>query len=249
MVLPAGRPRASGSTTYAGSSSVSAPQTVGQPRAHHREAVEAEARVLLKRRGRVVGAVGHHRANHRQFVRDLRQVREQVRDPQPALAAPLKRPVALPQQADLTEERLRRLRGGEFLAVELRQRRLVIERIDVATCRRTGRCGSPASLSPGGVAAGRSPRREARRRTPGRPASAAWSAQRRPARPTRRTIRGDRAGVDRGAWKATPIGVRVVQSTCTNSLLLNITRQNAVNPCRSTNGVTRASSLASGARP
>ena len=45
----------------------------------------------------------------------LGDVREQVGDPQAALAALAERPVVLPQQADLAEERLRLLGAGQRL--------------------------------------------------------------------------------------------------------------------------------------
>ena len=102
-------------------------EAVTQPRAHDREAVEAEAGVLLERRGGVVRGVGDHRVDDRQLVGDARDVREQVRDPQPVLAAPGELPVVLPQQADLAEERLGLRIGGHLLAVELGQHRLVVE--------------------------------------------------------------------------------------------------------------------------
>ena len=123
-----------------------AAQAIGQPGAERREAVQAKAGVLLKRRRRVVRRLGDHRVDDGQFVGHLGEVREQVGDPQPALAAPAKRPVALPQQADLAEEDV-----GPFAAIAAIGRAAGRAPACSRTNRpgsapRTGRCGWHAGL-------------------------------------------------------------------------------------------------------
>jgi hypothetical protein len=51
-------------------------ETVGEPRSQSREAVEAKAGVLLKRRRRVIRSLGDHRVDDRQFIRNLGDFRE-----------------------------------------------------------------------------------------------------------------------------------------------------------------------------
>ena len=108
-----------------------AAEAVTHPRPEYGEAVQPETGVGLKRRGRVIGRVGDHRANDCQLIRDARDVRKKVRDPQPALAALFELPIVLPKEADLPEERLGLLGRGERLAVILLEQRLVVERIEV----------------------------------------------------------------------------------------------------------------------
>ena len=54
--------------------------------------------------GDVVGGLGDHRVDHRQLVGDPGDVREEVGDPEAALAPPLERIVRLVEPPDLAEE-------------------------------------------------------------------------------------------------------------------------------------------------
>ena len=83
---PAGNSRASGITTNGGQVVGLAAQAVAQPGAQRGEPVEPEAAVLLERRRGVVRGLGDHRADHRQLVGHLGEVREEVGDPEAALA-------------------------------------------------------------------------------------------------------------------------------------------------------------------
>ena len=104
---------------------------IAQPRPQNGKTVQTETRVGLKRRWRVISRVGDHRANHRQLIGDTGNVREEVRNPDAALAALLELPVVLPNEADLSEERLGLLGRRERLAVILLKQRLVVKRIEV----------------------------------------------------------------------------------------------------------------------
>src|SRR5262249_53204515 len=109
-----------------------AAQAIGKPRPQGREAIEPKPRVLLKGRGRVVGRLGHHRVDDRQFVSNFCQVWKQVRNPQPALASLPKLPITFAEQADLAKEYVGPLVGLQGPAVQTVQLRLVVERIDLA---------------------------------------------------------------------------------------------------------------------
>ena len=75
-----------GQDDEAGKVLVLGPEAVREPRAHRREAHLAEPGVRLEDAGDVVGGLGDHRVDHRQLVGDLGQAREQVGDPEAALA-------------------------------------------------------------------------------------------------------------------------------------------------------------------
>ena len=122
-----------GQDDEAGEVLVLGPQAVRQPGAHRREAHLAEPGVRLEDAGDVVGGLRDHRVDHRQLVGDLGQVREQVGDPQAALAAALEGVVRLVEPPHLAEERVGLAEAlGHVLAVVLLQLGLVVERVDLA---------------------------------------------------------------------------------------------------------------------
>ena len=133
---PAGRVRDAagvGQDDEAGKVLVLGPQAVREPGAHRREAHLAEPGVRLEDAGDVVGGLRDHRVDHRQLVGDLGQAREQVGDPEPALAAAFEGVVRLMQPPDLAEERVGLAEAlGHVLAVILLQLGLEVERVDLA---------------------------------------------------------------------------------------------------------------------
>ena len=109
-----------------------AAQAVGEPRTQDGKPVEPKTAVFLERCRRVVGGLGDHRLDDRQFVGDSGKVREQLGDPQPAVAALAKRPVTLAKQANLAEKHV-----GFFVAFEWRAMKpcelgLVVEAVNLA---------------------------------------------------------------------------------------------------------------------
>ena len=91
-------------------------------------------RVHLVHRRRVHGAVGVEAADEADVVHALRDVREQRRDVAPALAVFLELP-GTPQQRRIALRELaddRAVALGQRLAVELLERRLRVERVDLA---------------------------------------------------------------------------------------------------------------------
>lgn len=79
-------------------------QSVGGPSTHDRESVQSKARVLFKGSRRMVCGLGYHRTDDRQFIGNLCQPWEQVRDPQTAFSSLSKSPIVFPYQPDLIEE-------------------------------------------------------------------------------------------------------------------------------------------------
>ena len=93
--------------------------------------------------GIVVDRVGVHRLDDGDVVDDLRRVRQQLADPGAGLAVPAELELRSRHQQRRLPHRLRDAlplahRVGDLRALELRQRRLVVERSRAATGRRTG---------------------------------------------------------------------------------------------------------------
>ena len=88
--------------------------------------------VHLERRGRVVRALRHHRADDRELVDALRQVRQEAADPLAALAVAAEREGTLHQPARPAEEGLDLPLARQLPPVVPRQVGLVVEGVDVA---------------------------------------------------------------------------------------------------------------------
>ena len=109
-----------------------ASQTVGKPRAHHGKSHQTKTRMGLENGGRMIAGAGHHRADDGQLIGALGQMREQLGDPQAALASLLESPMALVQQTHLAKEDVGLFAARKRLAMIFLEGRFVIERIDLA---------------------------------------------------------------------------------------------------------------------
>src|SRR5581483_12144704 len=76
--------------------------------------------------------LGHHRVEERNVIDAAGEVRQQVADPQPALAAATEDERTLHEAARLAEEGVDLTLAGQLLAVMPGEIRLVVEGIDVA---------------------------------------------------------------------------------------------------------------------
>ena len=106
-------------------------QSVGHPGAEAGKAIEGEASVLEEGRRSVVRVPTVHRVDEGEIVHAVRQVGKEAGDPTPRFAVTAEFEGTLEDPAGLAEERV--VVGVLVgLAVTLRQRRLVVEGVDVA---------------------------------------------------------------------------------------------------------------------
>ena len=107
---------------------VLAAQTVADPGAHAGEAAQRKPGVHLSHGGHVVGAVGDHRLDEREFVGTIAQMRQQAAHPQSTLT--------VPAELERTPEEVARLaeksRHIERFAVSPGEFGFVVQGVDVA---------------------------------------------------------------------------------------------------------------------
>jgi hypothetical protein len=107
-------------------------EPVGHPAADAGMSGQDGAGVHLEQRRTVRGAQRVHRANQRDVVDVLRDVREQLRDFHAALAVLLERPRRRQEAARRAHDRLHFAHARHRLALVLEQGRLGIEGVDLA---------------------------------------------------------------------------------------------------------------------